>query len=834
MASNYSGINGIFANPANLMLMPHKFELNLVAGSSSLDNNMISLPDGVGGFVQDAINEDPIRINAFQEPVGHMYFDYNGKLPSLAIRTNHFAVAGFYQERGGVYARKIPIELANRAIQGVQTGDANLGELDLRKFQAAGMFWREFGGHFSRPIKQYTRERIDAGINAKLLYGWIGTAVQSRKRTGFTITDSNLINISEAELRFGEGEEGWGFAVDLGINVIRRENGAWFKKFYTEADTFDINYKYRLGFSALDVGWIKFQKSIGQTVNVADLSFQAPSFDPNTNWNIDNFENAMLGAFDQVDTLVGIGISPSTSFTMRLPIALHAEFDWHFAKHLYLYNHITYGLPAANIHGLRRPSVIGVTPRFQQKKFEFSLPISLWDFKQPRVGAMMRIGAFSVGTDRLYALKKTRGVSGYDIYMTMAIKIDEVNLEHSMLKPPVKRKPITLPDIRIKLPSIKREMEDHEDGYFETVSSKPGLPVNFYYSGENGGSKFFPISNLNGDSVGRIWARAEYEHPRRYRPWKWGFGYKITSTFKIPREWKSDIYFANGDIPIVVPQRRKTAQVLILVPTNTIVGDNKAGGRSLHGNEKEKKKPGNIVSFLRPVDANLYRQIAPLARALDTLGISYAYITDVELESNSFARGASAVIVAGNSHHWTREARKNMEKSMKRGTNFIVFSKKFQKWHVRYKFKGKQLVCFKRTRKDPLPNPLFKTGSWDEPRLEIPRYPEIHDSVDFRAMISRKVFESYKKPPVEWGYTKGVVIPDTYEGSEYWLEVMRPDGTTETILLQNERGYVLPFLHVKNPKYKGDLYLFDSPYPMRMDSPMHYSLLRALVKSPSE
>lgn len=825
-ASNYAGINGIFNNPANSMLSPYRVEFNLISGSSAFDNNLVSIPDGIGNYFANIVAGNSPTARIFKDgDKGHGFFSYSSKLPSILVRTNHFAIGGFYKERGSLYLRNFPNELASRLILGITQQDLKLGAIDIPRNQAGALLWKELGLHFSRPIKQYTRERIDAGINVKLLYGRQGFHYFLSKPTTFGIVDTNTVTVGGVDMQFAAGNDGFGIGTDLGATLIKREGGKWFRKFYTEQDTFNTNYKFRIGASVLDLGWIYFQDASSEHIALNDITLTTPGLLSGEEIELDSLNIQMNNKQVEADSLLGLQTESGNKLTMRLPTALHLEADWNIGKGFYLFSQITYGLPAAHIHGARRPAVIGLTPRYERKKFEFSIPISLWDFRLPRIGAALRWGWFWVGTDRLVAFNKPKGFSGYDIYMSATVGINE--LEHSFLKPRVKRNPVHLPDIKIKMPDLSRDYV--EAGYFNTVSARSRDEVELYYSGYNSGTNYFTVSDIRKDSVGAIWAKPEEQKVRWYKPWKKGYGFRLTATYKLP-ELKSGIYTANGTIPIVVPERRKLAEVLILIPTNTIVGESTAGGRSLHRAEKEGKRGGNIVSFRRPLEHEPFQDVIPLMDLLDSMGVRYAFLSDMEMENYNYLRKAHTLIVAGDSKHWTREARKNLDKFVDKGNNVIAFSNDFQKWHVRYKSDNKQLVCFKKTKRDPLPNPLFKAGTWNDPVQGIPRYPEFHDSTDFRTLLHRKEWEGTQKPPLTWGQKEGVIIPDIYPQVEYWLEFMRPDGTTDIIIMEDAKGNVLPFIQVNPVGKDGTLYLFDSEKPLKLQSNMERKLLRNLIQ----
>lgn len=92
------------------------------------------------------------------------------------------------------------------------------------------------------------------------------------------------------------------------------------------------------------------------------------------------------------------------------------------------------------------------------------------------------------------------------------------------------------------------------------------------------------------------------------------------------------------------------------------------------------------------------------------------------MDSYHTIKTAKMLIIAGESRSWTRAARSNYDRFVKKGGHVLVLSPDdFMKYQVRYKQKGKQLVCYKNNRKDLFePNPLNRTGEWKNPKLKYP------------------------------------------------------------------------------------------------------------------
>ena len=61
-------------------------------------------------------------------------------------------------------------------------------------------------------------------------------------------------------------------------------------------------------------------------------------------------------------------------------------------------------------------------PRFEDQWFEFALPISMFNYEEIRLGAMVRLAYLTIGTDKLGTFLGVSNVTGADIYVALAYK----------------------------------------------------------------------------------------------------------------------------------------------------------------------------------------------------------------------------------------------------------------------------------------------------------------------------------------------------------------------------------------------------------------------------
>jgi hypothetical protein len=107
-----------------------------------------------------------------------------------------------------------------------------------------------------------------------------------------------------------------------------------------------------------------------------------------------------------------------------MPMAVSLQFDYHFKKHKNLYIGAIWVQPVRfNMHTMRRPAQIAVIPRYETKNIEVSVPISLYEYRYPRIGLAARFSVLTIGTEKLGTYLGLGDLNGLDIYASIKINI---------------------------------------------------------------------------------------------------------------------------------------------------------------------------------------------------------------------------------------------------------------------------------------------------------------------------------------------------------------------------------------------------------------------------
>ena len=98
-----------------------------------------------------------------------------------------------------------------------------------------------------------------------------------------------------------------------------------------------------------------------------------------------------------------------------LPTALSVQADYRITRNWYAGAVLIQPVKMGNSF-IRRPAQVALIPRYESAMFEFSVPLSLYDYRYPRMGASVRYRIFTIGTDDLLALAGMVNFTGLDFY----------------------------------------------------------------------------------------------------------------------------------------------------------------------------------------------------------------------------------------------------------------------------------------------------------------------------------------------------------------------------------------------------------------------------------
>lgn len=232
---------------------------------------------------------------------------------------------------------------------------------------------------------------------------------------GYT-TDAAYKNFAPTPAWFiGNAPAGSGWGFDIGAVYEYRPD--IHKYTYTERgvrkqDASKNKYLYRIAVSLTDIGSVTFKNAN----YVVRQEFQSNSGVINT----ESFRGAKgiegyLSALDQT-----LGASPalrSYYFKSKLPMAFQASVDYNVKPKVYVNTLWVQNLRSASSFGMKSESVLAVTPRYEDRWYEVSVPVSILNkYGSVGVGLAGRLGPLWFGTDHLTAMLNIGKPKAFNFY----------------------------------------------------------------------------------------------------------------------------------------------------------------------------------------------------------------------------------------------------------------------------------------------------------------------------------------------------------------------------------------------------------------------------------
>ena len=145
-----------------------------------------------------------------------------------------------------------------------------------------------------------------------------------------------------------------------------------------------------------------------------------------TNWQ--GIDTVNFNGIGKTDSILGNqfygdpnGAFSGSSFNIYTPAALNMQIDVPLTTTIFCNLSLLQRIPMGK-NLIRRSNAIAFVPRYETRFFEFALPVTFYDYKKARIGASMRYGAFTLGTDVLGALVGITDTYGADLYFGITIK----------------------------------------------------------------------------------------------------------------------------------------------------------------------------------------------------------------------------------------------------------------------------------------------------------------------------------------------------------------------------------------------------------------------------
>jgi Family of unknown function (DUF5723) len=446
---NYAGVSGIFSNPASMAAAGQiGWDINLVGFHASLANDIAFL--GKTNLLDAYKNIDKISVNpaigfSFANRKNpNIYFDFydnvkskqlSGSLnilgPSAILNMAKGHTFGFFTAFRAI-GSSFDLPYVANAYEFMRQDRSKNVKVD--PFQAAFLSWGEFGLHYSFRIGDpYDKAGLTFGANLKYLQGYQSGFVRNYSGASYQILALDSIRISSTKTVFGFTNNaltnptqvnGGGWGIDVGA-MLTLDYGSE-----------DKPYDWRIGASFLDLGQVRMAKNVEvhNFLVKESLDVTAKDFE-NINWS-DPFSEGVRVLNNKVYGKPDESLTKNNYYIM-LPAALQVQADYAVTKEFFINAMILKRLTPFDLM-VERNDILAITPRYESRWLGLSMPISIVNFKQPRVGLAGRVAFVTMGTDYLGSFIGKNNVTGTDFYM--AVKVNPFQIG-KWSKKEIKRNP---------------------------------------------------------------------------------------------------------------------------------------------------------------------------------------------------------------------------------------------------------------------------------------------------------------------------------------------------------------------------------------------------------
>jgi hypothetical protein len=445
--SNYAGSMGVSMNPSSMANSKIRVDYSIFTIRSFVENNYFYLPAKEASFFK--IINGSYRFPFFAKPYGEgernvysYYMDPSNKNifvnsridgPGIMFGLNDHILSIHTSYRMVSSTRGLPFDIANFSYYAMDFYPQHNIYYERGNYRMASMAWWEIGMSYATILARPFKTLWSAGITLNWLGGYSGAYLDGRE-TDYIVYNDSILNLDYLDGEIGlslpvdyDTDEvdffnplirGTGLGIDLGITFqyrdkpyMRKYKGQYYRKGFED-------YLYKVGFSLLDLGWVTFNKDA-----------EKHSYDGVSNHHLNVNYLQYTNIHDELaavsELLYG---DPDASyrddqFRLYLPMAASVQFDYHPSGPWFLNGTLVVPLTVATPM-LERPMILAMTPRYETKELEVSLPMIFYDVIYPRLGISVRFHGLTIGSDNLGGFLGYKDFTGYDFYINYKVNLN--------------------------------------------------------------------------------------------------------------------------------------------------------------------------------------------------------------------------------------------------------------------------------------------------------------------------------------------------------------------------------------------------------------------------
>lgn len=416
---NYTGVNGVFFNPANIADSRYRWDVNLVSVSVLGGNNQASFKLK---NLSESLNADSLENQLYGRNAGATSgimsvnligpsFMFNaGKKTAIAITTRSRVMANVQDVDG---------TLLQQVVDGY-TSDAGLPyTITSAKNMRVNMnAWTEFGASVGQVIIDKQKHFLKGGITLKYLAG-VGNAYLQIKNLTTTINEDKVSEeayLSNTTGRIGTGFGGArfddfevddltsfdskGFGVDIGFVYEFRPDHATHRRGDNYEWRRDQNkYKLRVGVALLDIGSLKYKRDNTRS-GAYDLGVTGAErfyLSELSDIELDDYKQFFDSRPQYFTPVAG---STENDYKVGLPTTLQLDVDYHLLRGFYISAAGQFSLVSSDSkpYNSQYQNSFTITPRYETSIFGCYIPVNYNELTKLNAGLSLRFGPVFVGS----------------------------------------------------------------------------------------------------------------------------------------------------------------------------------------------------------------------------------------------------------------------------------------------------------------------------------------------------------------------------------------------------------------------------------------------------
>ena len=441
--SAFAGVNGIDVNPASIVNNPRKWDVTIIGLSFSGANNYLgfqkrALEHTGSTFYGDypAFSDTKFVNNYFTQrnvKAISVFAAANITLPSFMFTRKKHKDAFAFTCKTRVYANVDGLNPALAQIVMSGATDSSLFNQDLSatRISAQTMVWNEYGITYGKTIMQTNNERLNVAGRVKLLQGLYSMYVFIKDvNYKFLLADSLLLVTSQVNyghspnlefnpdaLKFGFGGKP-SFGLDIGATYEFHPLTDVRSRMSSQSKTTPLQqeYRYKLGFSIQDMGWITYLKP----EHARDFTMEL-----NPTLDFGSLQGSGKTPLADVDDSLNIKYPMNMSdnkFRMNLPTLMSLQGDYYAGKNIYINSTVNTAFQFKNdANKIHEVTTLSITPRWDWKWLGLYIPLSYNKFSHFRLGLSTRIGPLILGMADILPIISKRDVYGADFHVMLKV-----------------------------------------------------------------------------------------------------------------------------------------------------------------------------------------------------------------------------------------------------------------------------------------------------------------------------------------------------------------------------------------------------------------------------